>query len=164
MRTACQKAAFPAVARVRLWSGSRPAGSVFGVSGFDPGSRSSPSLVCPGGHSLGRCGGASAGRTRTGSATGERGAGLASKLWHPQSRSPSASKSERTHTRANLPAYAGQVGSVEGLLRTPRSLDGGVFRSRQASIAICLHQPDIPTQYRGGNIFLIGEQASVYNV
>lgn len=52
MRTARQKAAFPAVARVRLWSGSRPAGSVFGVSGFDPGSRSSPSLVCPGGHSL----------------------------------------------------------------------------------------------------------------
>ena len=75
----------------------------------------------------GRCGGASAGRTRTGSATDERGAGLASKLWHPQSRSPSASKSERTHTRANLAAHAGQVGSVEGLLRTPRSLDVGVF-------------------------------------
>ena len=43
---------------------------------------------------LRRCGGAPASSTRAESPTRERGAGLASKLWYPQSRSASAQKSE----------------------------------------------------------------------
>ena len=84
-----------------------------------------------------RCGGAPAGRTRTGQTTGERGAVVAPKLWHPQSRSPSAWQSEPTHTRASLPAHAGALGSVEGSLRTPRSLDGGAFRHPHTRAAAC---------------------------
>jgi hypothetical protein len=48
-------------------------------------------------------------------------------LWRPQSRSPSASKSERTQTRASLPAHAGQTGSVEAPLRTPAASARGAI-------------------------------------
>ena len=52
LREVCEKAALAALASLRLWRGSRPAGSVFCISGLNPGSRSSHPLVCPGCHSL----------------------------------------------------------------------------------------------------------------
>ena len=58
LRQMREKAPFAALASVRLWSRSRPAGPVFRLSGLDLGSRSSHPVVCPGCHSLGRCGGA----------------------------------------------------------------------------------------------------------
>ena len=48
-----EKAAFPALAPLCLWSRSRAAGSVLRLPGLHPGSRSSHPLVCPGCHSLG---------------------------------------------------------------------------------------------------------------
>jgi hypothetical protein len=66
-----EKAALAPLAPLCLRDRSRATGSVFRLSGFHAGSRSSHPLVCPGGHSLGRCGGAPAGRVRAGPSTGE---------------------------------------------------------------------------------------------
>jgi hypothetical protein len=71
VRKGREKTALAALASVCLWDRSGAAGPLFGVSGLDPGSRSSHPLVCPGGHSLGSFGGEAAGRTRTGATTGE---------------------------------------------------------------------------------------------
>jgi hypothetical protein len=57
-----------------------------------------------------------------------RGAGLAPKLWYSQSRSASARKSGRSHTRAALAPLAMESGSVEAPPRTPVALARGAFR------------------------------------
>ena len=71
LRTARQKAAVAALASLCLWSRSRAAGPLCSLSGLHALSRSSDPVMCPGGHSLGKCGGALAGRTCTGAPTGE---------------------------------------------------------------------------------------------
>jgi hypothetical protein len=52
LRQMHEKAPFAALALLRLWSRSRPAGPVFRLSGLDLGSRSSHPVVCAGCHSL----------------------------------------------------------------------------------------------------------------
>jgi hypothetical protein len=90
--------ALAALSRVCLWHRTHPARPLLGVSGRLSRSTRLSSLVCPVCRSLGRCrggrGGAPAGSTRATRRTRERGAGLAPKLWHPQSQSASASKSK----------------------------------------------------------------------
>src|SRR6266581_9406811 len=116
-----------------MWHRAGATGSLFGVSGRLPRSKTIRSLSGPVPEVLGKCGGALAGSMGGGSPTGERGAGCAPKLWHSQIQSPSAQKSERSHTRASFPAHAREVGSVEATLRTPAALARGVF-SREINL------------------------------
>ncbi len=114
-----EKAPLAAASPVLLRHWTHPAGSLCGVSGcLSRFSRPHP-LVCPVRAVLGRCGGAPAGRTRASHPTRECGTDLAPKHGHSPCRSASASKSERTHTRARLPPATREAGSVEGTLRTP---------------------------------------------
>jgi hypothetical protein len=52
---------------------------------------------------------------------------LAPKLWLCQSRSASAQKSKRTHTRAFFPPSTRQAGSVDGTLEPPVCLNRGAL-------------------------------------
>jgi hypothetical protein len=61
------------------------------------------------------------GSTRASATTRECGAVLAPKHGYPSCQSASASKSERSHTRAAFPLQEGKSGSVEAPLRTPRA-------------------------------------------
>ena len=71
LRTARQKAPLPALASLSLWSRSRAARPLYGVSGLHALNRPSDPVMCSGCHSLGKCGGALAGRACTGTPTGE---------------------------------------------------------------------------------------------
>jgi hypothetical protein len=71
LRTARQKAVIAALASLSLWSRAGAAGLVRRLSGLHALSRPSDPVMCPGCHSLGKCGGALAGRTCTGAPTGE---------------------------------------------------------------------------------------------
>jgi hypothetical protein len=109
LRAMREETALPAVSSVRLWHWASAARPLLGLfSRLSGPSRAHP-LVCPVCHSLGRCGGAPAGSTRANQRTRECGARLAPKLWYPQSRSASARKSERSHTRAAFPLQGGKV-------------------------------------------------------
>jgi hypothetical protein len=103
-----EETALTALASVRLWHWASAARPLLGLFSCLSGSSRPHPLVC-GSHvvRLRRCrggrGGAPAGSTRAYPTTRECGASLAPKLWYPQSRSASARKSERSHTRAAFP-------------------------------------------------------------
>jgi hypothetical protein len=119
LRRLRQKAALPAISSLPMRDRAGATGLILCLSGRVSISRSTHPIVSPVCHSLGRCGSAPAGRARTGSPTCERGAVLAPKHGYPPCRSTSASKSVRTHTRADVPRSTRTVGSVEG---TPEPL------------------------------------------
>src|SRR5260221_3705094 len=123
-----QETALAAISSVSVWHWPHPARPVLGVSGGLSRSSNPHPLVCPVCRSLGRCGGAPAGSTRASTGTRERGAGRAPKLWHLQSWSASARKSERSNTSAAFPLQEGEGGSVEAPPRTLRAVAEGVVR------------------------------------
>ncbi len=98
--------------------------------------------MCPVRCSLGRCGSAPAGRTRACATTRECGANRAPKLWLCQSRSASARKSKRTHTRACFPPQARAVGSVDGTLE-PSGFNRGSSQRRESSSRSCTYGRDV---------------------
>src|SRR5260370_40974255 len=71
LRRCREKTVVAALASLSLWSRSRTAGPLFGLSGLHALSRPIDPVMCPECDPLGKCGGALAGRACTGAPTGE---------------------------------------------------------------------------------------------